>query len=150
MPDGPDTLIVLADAEHARLVRYGPAAGYVTVDTLASNAAGQRAAELVTDRLGRSFESASPTRHGIAPRHDPREGPREAFARAIAARIAAETFDRLLLVAPARTLALLQDTLEPGARAKLAGTLDKDLVKTPDAALAAHLHPWDLHPRGSA
>ncbi len=150
MPHAPDTLIVLADAEHARLVRHGPAAGFVTVDTLTSEAAGQRAAELMTDRLGRSFESAGTTRHGISPRHDPLEGAREVFARVIAARIASETFDRLLLVAPSHTLARLQDALDAGARGKLGGTLDKDLLKTPDAALAAHLHPWDLHPAGSA
>jgi protein required for attachment to host cells len=149
MPHQPDTLIVLADAEHARLVRHGPAAGFVTVETLDSGAAGLRAAELVSDRQGRSFESASPTRHSIAARHDPREGPREAFARAVAARIGTEKFARLLLVAPARTLALIEGALDAGARGKLGGTLDKDLLKTPDAALAEHLLPLYVHLPGS-
>ncbi len=134
-------LIVLADGEHARLVRPGAVAGFVTVAEMTSRTAGARTQDLVSDRQGRAFESGNPTRHAIAPHHDPKRTAAEAFARAVADRIATEPFETLLLGAPAHTLAPLQAALDPAAQARLAGVLRKDLLKTPDDALAPHLHP---------
>ena len=134
-------LIVLADGEHARLVRPGAVSGFVTVAAMTSDTAGQRTSGLVSDRQGRAFESASPTRHAIAPKHDPKQTARAAFAREVAARIGTEAFESLVLVAPPRTLATLREAIGAPARERLCGVLEKDLLKTPDAALEAHLHP---------
>lgn len=48
-------------------------------------------------------------------------------------------FDELLLVAPARALHELRESLDKSTKAKLVGTLEKDLVKTPDHELWPHL-----------
>jgi hypothetical protein len=54
---------------------------------LDSRFAHRSGSELVSDRLGRSFESANPTRHAIAPRRDPGTAARVQFARAVAAEL---------------------------------------------------------------
>ena len=51
-------------------------------------------------------------------------------------------FDELLLVAPPRALSELRAALDAATRAKLVGTLEKDLVKTPDHELSPHVREW--------
>ncbi|MDE2006378.1 MAG: host attachment protein [Rhodospirillales bacterium] len=133
-------LIVLADGEHARLVRPGAVSGFATLATLAAGMAGQRTSDMVSDRQGRAFESASPTRHAFTPRHDPKREAHVAFAHEVAARIGEESFDALVLVAPPRTLAPLTEALPAPARERLRGSVAKDLTKVADAELGAHLH----------
>ena len=55
---------------------------------------------------------------------------------------ARDAFDELLLVAPARALHELREALDTATAAKLVGTLEKDLVKTPDHELSPHLRDW--------
>jgi protein required for attachment to host cells len=148
--------IVAADGEHARFITPAADNALHTTERLDSAAAGQRTSDLVSDRLGRSFESASPTRHAITPRHDPHELEKEKFGREVAARInalgAAGAFDALALVAPPPILGLIQDALSSETRAKLVGTLAKDLATVPDHELQPHLQHWvgplrrDRHP----
>jgi protein required for attachment to host cells len=65
-------------------------------------------------------------------------------AEAVNAEVQAGAIDRLVVVAPARTLAAVKRHLSPMAGAKLAGTLAKDLVKTPDHDLAHWLRSLAL------
>jgi len=71
-----------------------------------------------------------------------------AFARQVAYAINAEVgaghYDRLALIAPAHTLAAISQGLAPAARARLFRTLAKDLVQTPDHALADWLRPLEF------
>ena len=53
-------------------------------------------------------------------------------------------FERLAIVAPARTLGRLREDLSPVARQKLSRTLAKDLTKVPDHDLAKWLRPLEL------
>jgi len=53
-------------------------------------------------------------------------------------------FDRLAIVAPARTLNALREELSPAARERLAGALAKDLTKVADHDLAKWLRPLEL------
>ena len=56
-------------------------------------------------------------------------------------------FDALLIVALPDTAAAIESALNGAVKAALRGTLNKDLVKTADDKLAAHLAPW-IHPPG--
>ncbi len=138
--------VVIADGEHARVVMPAPAQQFATTLALDSAAAHKRSAELVSDRPGRGHESATTTRHAIAPRHDPHELAEQAFVREVARQLdehaAGGEFDRLVLVAPTRALNNLRSAIGANARARLAGTLAKDLVKVPDHTLYAHLEAW--------
>ena len=53
-----------------------------------------------------------------------------------------DEFDELLLVAPPRALHELRGALDVATQAKLVGTLEKDLVKTPDHELWPHVREW--------
>ena len=149
--------VVIADGAHARVVTPRPPEPRVVaplrpeprvqpVLAMDSVAAHLRASDLETDRLGRSFESASATRHAITPKHDPHQLAKNAFLRLVAERIDAEAsakaFEHLLLVAPDYALHQLREALSPSTAAMVVGTINRDLTKIPDHALAEHLIDW--------
>jgi len=138
--------IVVADGEHARFVTPAPKSAFHTQRVLDSPSAHKRSSDLGTDRPDQSMESATGTRHSITPKHDPHDMEKQKFARSVAEEInrasAQESFDRLVLVAPAHTLKEIRHELDTTTAAKLVGTLQKDLVKVPDHELAPHLDEW--------
>jgi protein required for attachment to host cells len=113
-----------------------------------SVSAHKRSSELGSDRPGRSFESATPARHGVEPKTDPHTLEKTRFADFVSNLISMAArkaeFERLVLVAPARVLAEIRDRLEPDAVARLVGELQKDLIKVPDHELQDHLREWLL------
>ena len=142
--------ILLANAEHARVVVPSAVAGsFRTATAFDSVVAHRTAADLGTDRLGRSFESTGPARHAIAPRHDPHAVEEERFLQEIAGFLReaerAGNFQTLVLVAPDKVLHALRGLLDPAVGAKLVGSEGKDLLKVADHALASHLAAWAQH-----
>jgi len=133
---------VIADGGHARFVRTAADNALHTIEALDSATLHDKSHDLGTDRPGRTFESASSTRHAMTPRHDPHELEKDRFARLVGARINAEVCDELVLVAPAHVLALLDAALDVAARGKVMGTLAKDLAGVPDHELWPHLKEW--------
>jgi protein required for attachment to host cells len=138
--------IAIADGEHARFVQ--PDANNVlrTVQAIDSASAHLRSRDIGSDRPGRALESASSARHAVGQRHDLHRMEEEKFARMIAeqvnAKVARGEFDELLLVAPSHAMHDLQESLDAATKAKLIGTLEKDLVKTPDHELWPHVREW--------
>lgn len=149
MPRQPELWIAIADGEHARLVARAADNALHTQTRLDSAAAHKQTSDLVSDRAGRSFESASPTRHAVTPRSDPHARAQLAFGHqvgeAVNAAAAAGRFDQIVLVAPADILHAIQERLDTAVRPRVLGTLMKDLVKTPDHELQPHLAQW-VHP----
>ncbi len=146
MAKHPILSIVIADGGRARFVTPAENHALHTGETLESATVHQPTSALVSDRPGRSFESASPTRHAITARHDPHEMEKQKFAHEVGGRIcaaaAAGQFDELVLVAPAPILAELEAKLDTPTRARLIGRLAKDLVGVPDHELQPHLASW--------
>lgn len=142
--------ILIADGEHARLLRPDDENVLHVATNFDSTTAHRMAHELVSDRPGRVFESARPGSHGIAPRHDPHAMEQQKFARFVARQLclaaANDAFDRLVLVAPAHVLSDIEAALDEPTAAKVAGRLAKDLVKVPNHALSRHLHAWVAAP----
>ena len=64
------------------------------------------------------------------------------MAEQLNAAAARDEFDELLLVAPVRTMNELREALDEKTVARVVGALEKDLVKTPDHELSAHLREW--------
>jgi protein required for attachment to host cells len=138
--------IAIVDGEHARFVQPDDNNALRSVQATDSATAHLRSHELGADRPGRSFESAASAHHAVGERHDLHALEKQKFVRLIAGQLnaAAErgAFDELLLVAPPHALRDLRDGLDAAAQAKLVGTLDKDLVKTPDHELWPHVREW--------
>jgi len=129
---------VLADHEHARLVR--PAANHAlhTQWRLDSAKAHQASHDLGTDRPGR-FE----------PRTDPHEQEGRKFAQLVADELATLDCEDFVLVAPAAALGEIEAALPLAMAKRVIGRLQKDLLGVPDDALQPHLAQWvDAPKRG--
>ena len=136
--------VVIADGSRARIVvPTDRKSTYATLRSFDSPEARLPAHELGSATPGRTHESAGAARHGIEPRSDLHDQMETRFARDVAASLnaasARDEFDRLLLVAPPRVAAPLRDALDEPVRRKIAGEIRKDLTKTPDHELGAHL-----------
>jgi protein required for attachment to host cells len=138
--------IAIADGEHARFVQPDSNHTIRTLSALDSASAHLRSHDIGADRPGRSFESASMAHHAVGERHDPHRQAKDQFVRLVAERLnaaaAAGEFDELLLVAPPRALHELREALDDKTAKKLIGSLEKDLVKTPDHELWPHVREW--------
>ncbi len=138
--------IVIADGEHARFVQPDADNVLRTASSLDSSSAHLRSREIGADRPGRSFESGGGAHHAVGERHDLHAMEKERFVRLVGDQInaaaARNEFDELLLVAPPRALAELREALDAAAQPRLVGTLEKDLVKTPDHELWPHVREW--------
>ena len=134
---------VIADGARARWVRRSESADdFVTLKEIKADrrAAGHPEGVVFEGTSGRRFTVEQ--RQGAVREH------REAFAREVAAAINAEAaqdaFERVVIVAPARTLKAITDHLTTQAKAFLVKTLAKDLSKTPDHELGDWLRRLEL------
>jgi protein required for attachment to host cells len=136
----PRTHYLIADGARARMVTRKP--GEQDLSTLTEIAAEREHAH--AREGGAVFQRMGPGRSTPGEGSEVINRKRADFAGELAAMLGKEAdkgaFDRLVLVAPARMLGLLQDRLPPSAKAKVTGTLARDLTKTP----VHDLHRW-LH-----
>jgi protein required for attachment to host cells len=142
MPKHSRLIIAIADGEHARIVRLRADHVLRTEQRFDSESAHKQSSDLGSDAPGASFHSDSSAHHALTPRHDLHRMEEAAFAQLVAARLNAlageGAFDRLVIAAPAHSLAAIRDALGEPARTRLTGTVAKDLVKVPDDELAPH------------
>jgi protein required for attachment to host cells len=139
----PVTWFLIADGARARIVtRSDPDSRYEVIYAEDSSTMHARARDLVSDRPGRTQESAYSGRHALEPRHDVRRAEESKFVKDVAAHINSESarnrFDRLVIYAAPQCLSVLRAALDPGAMKKLHGEYAKDLTKVPVEELPAH------------
>ncbi len=94
------------------------------------------ARDIVTDKPGRGFRSAgSAARHAFEPPHDVQKMQKHAFVRRLADVLDSDradgAFERLVLVAPPRTLGELRSLLSPRVSEAVACEVAKDLTTVP-------------------
>jgi protein required for attachment to host cells len=147
MPKTKPLWAVITDGDHARIVVLDlPSGSFRTLYTEESINAHKQAADLGRDEPPRVFDRFGTGRHAIEPKTDPREKSEQKFLRAVAEQVneiaAEDQLGKLVLVAPPKAMPILRDSLARHAAAKLAGTLVKDLVKTPNEELPRHLEEW--------
>lgn len=138
------TWILIADGARARILSNdGPGKGLsepMNHELAASHAPSR---SYGTDKPGRGFASFGKSRHAKAPRIDFHTFEKQRFARDVAAMLdAAEAkgaFDRLVLVAPAKTLGELRRVLGAASLDKVTAELGKDLTHVPVHDLEQHL-----------
>src|SRR5512138_1613055 len=138
--------IVIADGAQARILEnHGPGKGLVALPSEAMHQTLRPSREINADRPGRTHDRMGPGRHAMEPPSDPHREEKRRFADLLADHINAaalkHSYDRLVLVAPPKTLGDLRKALSKEAAARLDGELPKDLTKIPDHELPEHLGP---------
>lgn len=138
------TWILIADATRARIaVNDGPGSGLKPIPGQEFEGRNLPGREIMSDRPGRTFDSAGLGRHGKVPHTDPREVEALRFLHGLAEKLdegrKQERYDRLVIVAPPKALGQLRAQLSGAVRARLTGELDKNLTHVPDHELADHL-----------
>lgn len=138
------TWVLIADGGRARVLsQTGKGHPLAEVEGMAMAADLPPSRDLGRDRPGRSYESHGAARHAIEGTSDPHDALEQAFladvAKRLEARLAAGAFDRLVVVAPPRALAVLRRTMGRPLAAVVDAEVAKDLTKTPDPDVAGLL-----------
>ena len=138
---GKVTWVLVADGARARVYRNdGPGKGLVALPDQAASITIPPTRDLGTDRPGRTHDRFGPARHAMAPRADWHTAEKRAFAASLAERLGEVerqgAFDRLILVAPPKTLGDLRKACGAHVRDKVAGEISKDLTHATDSEIA--------------
>lgn len=126
-----NTWIVVADGTRARAVlNTGPNTGLKLLGEEMFSSNSSPARELGTDRPGRVHDRKGPGRHAVAPRSDLHIFEKTRFAKEVAAllnnAVLEKWFDRLVLVAPAKTLGDLRAMINDQVRERVTAELVHD------------------------
>jgi protein required for attachment to host cells len=138
------TWIVIADGDQAKVFEHaGPGKGLVAVRDMLFEQESLKAADILTDKPGRSFSSAGPgSRSSMEYSSDPVKLRERRFverlAEALEARYGDGRFDRLVIAAAPTALGDLRPALPEGVRRTILAELPKDLTNVPTQKLAAH------------
>lgn len=127
------TWILVADAGRARVLeRSGAEKNLSVVAGLNFDHSVPKSSDVVRDSLPRTFDSAGPGRHAIAPKSDPHRSEKLQFAKELAhvldARLANRSYDRLVIVAPPQMMGDLRTHLSEAVRSHVQRELVLDLA----------------------
>jgi protein required for attachment to host cells len=133
------TWIMVANASQAKLfANHGPNKGLELVRELVHPESREKAANLVSDRTGNFAGSGS-----YAQPTDPKQHEAERFALEVAHELehgrTKNAYERLILVASAPFLGLLNSRLSAQVQQKISDSINKDYTHLPVKELAGHL-----------
>jgi protein required for attachment to host cells len=137
--------VLVADQAKARIfAKEGPRETFRNIEDEALESLNRAARDIMSDRPGRTFDSASPGRHAKEPTTNPRKLEKQKFITEVAARLNTNfhknNFERLVVVAPPVALGLFRTKLSPQVRAALTAEIGSDLVHLKDHELTARLN----------
>jgi protein required for attachment to host cells len=133
------TWIMVANASHAKLFKNeGPKKGLELVKELVHPESREKAAELVSDRIGNYAGSGS-----YAQPTPPKEIEAERFAAEIADELehgrVHNAYEKLILVTSSHFMGLLNGRLSQQVRNKISDSINKDYTSLPIKELTGHL-----------
>ncbi len=133
------TWIMVANASQAKLYEnQGPNKGLHLLRELSHPESREKAAQLVSDRVGNFQGSGSYAQHT-----DPKHHEMERFAHQVAGTLedgrVKNAFEKLVLVASTPFLGMLNQRLSSQLQGRVSLSLDKDYTKATDKELAGHL-----------
>lgn len=136
--------IVIADGAQARILENtGPGKGLTALPRKEWHQTLQPSRAIGSDRPGRTHDRLGPGRHAKEPPTDPHRNEKWNFARSLADHLngaaLTNSYDRLVLVAPPKTLGDLRQALGKEASERITAELAKDLTSLPDHELPNHL-----------
>lgn len=136
------TWIVIADGAKAQVYQYdGKNEPLEKVEGGTLSHVNKPSHELVTNKRGRVFQSADPSRSGMENPTDPHEHEKHVFAGEVADWLEERIgeYEQLILIAAPRVLGDLRRDLSDRVMAKVSAELDKDLTNVPVPELREHL-----------
>jgi len=138
------TWIMVANASQAKLfANHGPKKGLQFIKELVHPESREKTSNLVSDRSG----SHTGTGHGaFVQATDPKHHEAERFAQEVTRELDEgrinKAYDRLILVASAPFVGLVNSRLPELVRSKLSEIIDKDYTRLPIKELAGHLESY--------
>lgn len=137
------TWILIADGATAKVFEHcGPGKGLTVVDDLMFEQEPLRAADIMSDRQGRSFSSVGHGRSAMEPASDPVAVRERRFVENVAEELERKhqqhAFDRLIIVAAPTALGDLRPKLSKGVRDTIVAELPKDLTNLSTPQLENH------------
>lgn len=138
------TCILVADGAHARVfLNEGPGKGIEELEAYSEDKDIRESREIASDAPGRTFDSGGEGRHAMERPTDPKQHEKREFHREIAERIEAamkkHKFDRLVVIAPPRTLGDLRGEFEKAPAVDIHAEINKDLIKASKSELLEQL-----------
>jgi protein required for attachment to host cells len=128
------TWVVVADGtKGVILANQGVGKGLKKVGVFESEEGRKQSREIGSDKPGRAFSRAGEGRAAMEPHTEPQRYAKLEFAHSVAKMLVRmqESFDRLILVAPPKTLGDLRSAMDKQLQGKIIGELDKDLTYLP-------------------
>ena len=138
------TWIMVANASQAKLfANHGPKKGLQFIKELVHPESREKTSNLVSDRSG----SHTGTGHGaFVQATDPKHHEAERFAQEVSRELddgrIKNAYDRLILVASAPFVGLINSRLPDPVRSKISEIIDKDYTRLPVKDLAGHLESY--------
>lgn len=138
------TWIMVANASQAKLfAHHGRKRGLELVKELAHPQSREKTSNLVSDRSG---AYGGPGHGAVGQPADPKHHEAERFAQEVSRELEAgrvqNAYDRLILVASAPFMGLINHHLPGQVRSKLSESIDKDYTRLPVKELANHLESY--------
>jgi len=139
-----NTWILVCDgAKGCIFLNSGPGKGLSAVNGAQYQSDHAKTSDIGSQRPGRTHERANSARHAMEPRVDWHEFGKKEFARSLAGILdkAAEkgAFDRLVLIAPPKTLGELRACLDAQTAKRVHREIDKDLTQMTEHELQPYL-----------
>jgi protein required for attachment to host cells len=138
-----NTWVIVADGTRARFFNRHPNRQLEEFEVLLSPENRLHEGDLISDRQGRSFDSAGEGRHHMGSRSSAKDHEQDVFAKRVASRVEegriAGAIDKLILVAAPRFLGRIRASLSGPSTGLVAHTIDKELTQLPADKLAEHL-----------
>lgn len=135
------TWIMVANASQAKLfANHGPKKGLQFIKELIHPESREKTSNLVSDRSG---ANSGPGHGAFIQATDPKHHEAERFAQEVARELddgrVNNAYDRLILVASAPFMGLVNNCLPGQVRSKVSESIDKDYTRLPVKDLAVHL-----------
>ncbi len=138
------TWIMVANASQAKIfVNHGPNKGLQFIKEMVHPESREKTSNLVSDRSG----SRTGTGHGaLQQATDPKHHEAEHFAQEVSRELddgrIRNAYDRLVLVASAPFVGLLNSHLPEPVRSRISEVVDKDYTRLPVRELAGHMESY--------
>ena len=138
------TWILIADGAFARiLLNEGPGRGVHHLPEFDFSVSHELDGEINADRPGRTFDRLGPGRHAKETASSPHRLRKASFAKQLVAvlntNLANSAYDRLVIVAPPKTLGDLRREMPKQVVNCVRGEIAKDLTHMPDCEIAGQL-----------